>query len=209
VRQLVGIIVLLGLLLPGVAWATDFETQTAAEAGYMWFFMYDDRASRIEVDPALCYGGTIYQFMGFTGYSWARNMIVGVDYVYSKARGEGFGWFNDESTVFDLTVHHASLTPGYVFEGRRLHPYLSGGLGATWVIFEPTFAENTQLKKDEIDFTLNLGAGADYTVWETGMAALERLDVGFRARYLYIYQRNIVDTAINGFAFSVRLNLRW
>lgn len=190
------------LLLPAAAAAKDFRSSTAAEGGYMWIFMYDRNAKDIDLDPALTYGGTLFQLVDF---SWARNMMAEVTYLYAQARGEGLEWMGDESTVFDLTMHHAAINPGYVFEGRKLHPYLSGGFGATYLIFEPL--ENKKI--EEIDFTLNLGAGVDYTVWETGMAALERVDLGLRARYLYVFQKEIVDTAINGMAFYLRLNLRW
>jgi len=194
--------VVVALLLPAAAFAKDFRSNTAAEGGYVWLFMYDSGARHIDVDPALTYGATLFQI---TDFSWARNMMGELTCLYAKARGEGFEWLGDESTVFDLTMHHAAFNPGYVFEGRKLHPYISGGFGATYLLFQPL--ENEE--QDEIDFTINLGAGVDYTVWETGMAALDRLDLGLRARYLYIFQKEIVDTAMNGMAFQLRLNLRW
>jgi len=202
VRRLVLISICLTFILPAIAGAKDFRSNTAAEGGYIWLFMYDKRAARIEVDPALTYGGTLFQIFHF---SWARNMVGEVHYLYTKARGEGFEWTGDDSTVFDITVHHMSFNPGYVFEGRRLHPYISGGFGAAYVIFQPL----EDKEKSEWDLDMNLGGGVDYTIWETGMAALDRVDVGIRARYLYIFNRNIVDTAINGLAVTLRLNLRW
>ncbi len=190
------------LLLPLAATGKDYKSNTAGDVGYIWLFMYDSHAGRIEIDPALAYGGTLFQVIDF---SWARNMVAEVHYLTATARGEGFNWTDDDSTLFDLTIHHMSFNPGYFFEGRRLHPYISGGFGAAYVLFEPFEGED----KKEWDLDMNLSGGVDFTVWETGMAALERVDLGFRARYLYVFQRDIVDTAINGLALTLRLNLRW
>ncbi|NLH49812.1 MAG: outer membrane beta-barrel protein [Myxococcales bacterium] len=198
------------LFFTAVAQAKDFKMNTAAEGGYLWLFAYDRHASHIDIDPAPAFGGTLFQLFDF---NWARNMVGEINYIYCAARGEAFSWDDekekvtdgDDSTLFDIAMHHAAFNPGYVFEGRRLHPYISGGLGATYLIFQPIEGK----KKDEVDFTINLGAGADYTIWETGQAALERLDLGLRVRYYYIFQKDIVDAAMNGVSVTLRLNLRW
>lgn len=209
-RRIAAIILLLFLGAAPAVWAKDFKSNTAGDVGYCWLFAYDRNASHIDIDPALAYGGTIFQLFDFP---WARNMVGEVNYLYTAARGEAFSWTDNakgdsegnDSTLFDLTMHHAAFNPGYVFEGRRLHPYISGGLGASYLLLEPLDGK----EKSEIDFTINLGAGADYTIWETGQAALERLDLGLRVRYFYIFQKDIVDAAMNGVALTLRLNLRW
>lgn len=190
------------LAAAGAAWAKDFKSNTAAEGGYVWLFAYDDRADYITIDPAVCYGGTLFQVINF---NWARNMVAEVNYLYAEARGEAFGWEGGDSNLFDMKWHHFAFNPGYFFEGRRLHPYLSGGLGVSAIVYE----DRNHERINEQDFTLNLGGGAEYTVWETGMAALERLDLGLRLRYYYIFQKEVVDTALNGVSITLRLNLRW
>jgi len=189
-------------LAPAAAWAKDYKSNTALDGGYMWFFAFDSRTSHIQISPALCYGGTLFQIIDF---SWSRNMVAELNYLYSKARGEEF--YNDDrpSNLFDLSMHHLAFNPGYFFEGRRLHPYISGGLGASLLHYEDRAHQNF----DETDFTVNLGGGADYTLWETGMAALDRLDLGLRVRYFYIFQDKIVNVALNGIAVNLRLVLRW
>jgi hypothetical protein len=194
--------VVLGWALPAAA--KDFKFNTALDGGYFWFFAYDNQASHVDINPAPCYGGTLFQIVDF---SWSRNMVAELNYLYTQTRGRGYDRDSDSVAVFDLAMHHAAFNVGYFFEGRRLHPYLSGGFGASYLDYQPV-GEFGQ-PASETDLTVNLSPGADITVWETGMAALDRLDVGFRVRYFYVFQQHIVDTAINGLALTARVNLRW
>lgn len=198
-------IILLTLLLTatfGTAYAKDFKFNTAIDGGYLWMFAYDRNASHIDIEPALTYGGTLFQIADF---SWSRNMVGELNYLYAATRGEGFSWHGNDSTIFDLTMHHSAFNVGYFFEGRYLHPYISGGVGAMALLMEPLNEEKT----DEIDVTINLGGGMDYTLKYFTKIAMERLDLGFRVQYFYVFQQEIVDTAFNAVALTVRLNLRW
>jgi len=198
-------IILLSLfpaLAAGPAQAKDFKFNTAASSGLLWMFAYDRNANHIDIEPALTYGGALFQIADF---SWSRNMVGELNYLYATTRGEGFSWHGNDSTIFDLTMHHGAFNVGYFFEGRYLHPYISGGVGAAALLLEPRKGEKT----DEIDVTINLGGGMDYTLKYFTKIAMERLDLGFRVQYFYVFQQEIVDTAFNAVALTVRLNLRW
>jgi hypothetical protein len=188
--------------LPAAAVAKDYKTNTAVEGGYLWFFAYDTHASHIDIVPTWCVGATLFQVVDF---KWARNMVGELNYFYAKARGEAFDLGTSATAIFDLSMHHMAFNVGYIFEGRRLHPYLSAGVGAGYVVFDRYQGKTTS----EWDPVVNLSPGVDYTVWETGRPALERLDVGFRVRYEYIFQQRVVNAALNSVALMARLNLRW
>ena len=201
-RSLLILAVVSLLALAPAAWAKDFKSNTCAEGGFMYLFGFDDRADYIRIMPTETYGGTLFQVFDFP---WARNMIGELNYLYADARGEAFGWQGGDSNLFDLRLHHSAFNVGYFFEGRRLHPYFSGGFGVAALIYEDRAGDRI----DEQDLTINLGGGTDYTIWETGQAALERLDLGFRVRYYYIFQKEVFNTALNGVSLTLRLNLRW
>ena len=41
------------------------------------------------------------------------------------------------------------------------------------------------------------------------MAALERVDLGLRVRYYYIFHKDVVNQALNALSLTLCLNLRW
>lgn len=190
------------LLTAGVATAKDFKSNTAVESGYIWMFGYDTRASSMRMPPTLCYGGTLFQIIDFP---WARNMVAEVNYLYTKIRGESFDWEGRDSNLFDLQWQNVAFNVGYMFEGRRLHPYLSMGPGVSIMHYEDRADERI----NELNFSFNLGGGVEYTLWETGMAALERVDLGVRLRYFYIDKKEMFNDGNSGVALTLRLNLRW
>ncbi len=197
------LVFLLIALVAASAQAADFKFNTAPEVGYVWFFAYDSRATAVRINPALCYGGTIFQIIDF---DWSRNMVFELNYLYSLVQGSQIDWENTgAANDFEMSWHQAAANVGYQFEGRRLHPYLSGGLGASFL----SYVDQAKNEQTEQDFTLNLGGGVDYTVWETGTPALDRLDLGLRIRYYYISQKAITDVALNAVSMTLRLNLRW
>jgi hypothetical protein len=186
------------------AGAKDFKFNTAPEAGYTWFFAYDTRASHVKINPALCYGGTLFQIVDF---NWSRNMMFELNYLFAQAKGEQFNWTPiGGNNGFVMDWHSAAANVGYMFEGRRLHPYLSGGLGAVLI----AYADRAGVNLNDTEFTLNLGGGVDYTLWETGRAGLTRLDLGLRIRYYYSpMETAIMNVALNAVSMTLRLNLRW
>jgi len=197
------LVLLLAVAAASPAWAKDYKSNTAAEGGYLWLFAYDQNAARIRVNPALCYGGTLFQIVDF---SWSRNMMFELNYLYSFIQGEKLGWKGGNNVSFDMSWQEAAFNLGYMFEGRRMHPYLSGGLGAVFL----DYADQTHKNLNDTEFTLNLGGGVDYTLWETGAAALERLDLGLRFRYYYSPLESVImDVALNAVSITLRLNLRW
>ncbi|MCZ7583382.1 MAG: hypothetical protein M5R36_08660 [Deltaproteobacteria bacterium] len=62
----------------------------------------------------------------------------------------------------------------------------------------------------EQDVMVNLGSGVDYTLWEAEKSrALDRILLGARVRYEYIFVQKIFTTALNDLAITGRLELRF
>jgi len=197
--------VIFGLCLSASAvQAKDFKSMPAIEAGGRWFFAYDDRAQEIRILPAAAYGVTFTQIIDF---SWARNVAFDVNYLHSRSHGELEDGESDDIEVFDLTADTVCGNIGYFFTGRKLLPYISGGFGMAALKYEP---ESTKGKLWEQDFMINLGGGMDYTLWEAEKSrALDRVLLGARVRYEYIFVQKIVDASLNGLAFTARFELRF
>ena len=116
-RHKLPIILCLALLLAAsAAQAKDFKSNTALESGYVWMFGYDDRASSIRMDPALCYGGTLFQIIDF---DWSRNMIAEVNYLYSEIRGEAFEWKGGEIKRREELAEKLAVAKGAGANERR------------------------------------------------------------------------------------------
>lgn len=194
------ILLVLVTTLPVVAWAKDYKFMPSVDGGGIWFFLYDNNAKSIIVDPSTAYGATIVQGVDF---EWARNMAFEISYQHSKSRGE-WNPFDEEAFLFDLTCDYATANIGYFFIGRRIHPYIAGGFGTAVVKFE-------RLNQDKIwetDLAINGGAGADFTLWEPRGAA-EQINIGGRVRYIYIMPHKIVDSGMNALAVTARFQVRF
>jgi hypothetical protein len=181
----------------------DHKFNTAVDGGVFWFFAYDSHTSRIRVNPGPCVSADLFQIADF---SWSRNMLFEGNYLFAQNHGYAYDLNNANVARFLLTMHQASFDIGYVFEGRRLHPYLAAGPGVGFLFYNPDKRGPT---RQETDALLNLSPGVDYTIVEFAHGSVNRIDIGFRARYFYIWQNKIVDTALNGLGLQARLNLRW
>ncbi len=194
------VLVLVAVLCASTASAKDFKFMPSVDGGIIWFFLYDNGADRIVMDPAPAYGGSVVQIIDF---EWARNMAAELSYHHSKSRGE---WdpLNGDKFIFDLTCDYATANVAYFFSGRRLHPYISGGFGSAWFKYE---RENGD-KIWETDFTINAGGGVDVTLVEK-IGAMEQINVGVRVRYIYVFPHKIVDTGMGAVPIMFRFQLRF
>jgi len=199
-RKIVIALILMIAAICCPAAAKDFGFIPTLDGGMVWFFLYDNSARTIDIAPAPAYGASIVQVVDF---DWARNMLFEVSYFHSKSRGE---WdpMNGSKFLFDLTADYASGNIGYMFLGRRVHPYISGGFGATHFKYEERDGKTIK----EMDTTINAGAGADWTLWEPKGGA-DQINLGGRVRYVYVLQREIVDAGINAINVMVRFSIRF
>ncbi len=182
------------------AFAKDYKFMPSVDGGAIWFFMLDNGADEIIVDPAPTYGGTAVQIIDF---EWARNMAFEVSYHHSVSRGEWTPYTGDK-WIFDLYCDYATGNIGYFFTGRRIHPYIASGFGAAWL----KYVRMNNDKIWETDLTVNIGAGVDFTIWEPP-GAIEQLNVGVRVRYIYVFPHKITDAGINAMATTARLQIRF
>lgn len=189
---------------PGLSFAKDFKSMPSFELGGRWLFGYEEGAREIRINPGLAYGGTFTQIIDF---EWARNMAVEVNYLHSTSRGERVDDETGDTVVFDLTADLSCLNIGYFFIGRKILPYISGGLGLAALKYEP---ESNEDKLWEQTLMLNLGGGTDWTLWEAEKSrGLDRVLLGARVRYEYIFIDKIFDSSLNALAITARAELRF
>jgi hypothetical protein len=185
-------------------YAKDFKAMPAVETGGRWMFGYQNGVNEVRTQPALAYGLTFTQIVDF---SWSRNIAFDASYLHSRSHGEMTWLSTGNNVVFNLTADSFSGNIGYFFTGRKLLPYISGGLGVAALKYEPESAQDTIWEQDPF---INLGGGLDYTLWEAEVSrALDRILLGARFRYEYIFVQKIFDTALTDLAITARLELRF
>lgn len=199
-RYFIAFLVIGAIAFAGPAWAKDFKFMPSIDGGSIWFFMLDKGADKIVVEPAPVYGGSVVQIVDF---EWARNMAFEASYHHSESRGEWMPHKGDK-WLFDLKTDYATGNIGYFFSGRKIHPYMSGGFGATWL----KYVRENNNKIWETNFTINVGAGVDFTVWEPPGGA-EQFNLGVRVRYIYVFPHKIVDAGMNAIAAVARIQMRF
>ncbi|MCB1152316.1 outer membrane beta-barrel protein [bacterium] len=191
-------------LCAATAWAKDYKAMPSVEVGGRWFFAYEQGAEAIRINPGLAVGGTYTQIFDF---DWARNVSFELNYLHSESRGETEDESTGDETIFDLTADTPGLNIGYFFTGRKILPYMSAGFGSAFLKYEP---ESNVEKLWETCLLMNLGGGADWTVFETGGgSALEKILLGARVRYEYYFIQKTFDTALNALAITARLEARF
>jgi hypothetical protein len=198
--RIVLIIVLLCLALGTCAFAKDFGSMPSVDVGAIWIFMLDNMAEEITVDPTGTYGFSYVQAVAFKG---ARNMAFELSYHHSESRGL---WdpLSGEDWQFDLKLDYSTVNVSYYFTGRRIHPYLSGGVGAAFIKYHRFNNE----KIWEVDPAINIGAGVDFTVFEP-KGGMNQFNLGFRVRYIFMSSQEIVDSGLSALTAIVRVQTRF
>ncbi len=186
------------------ATAKDFKSMPSFETGGRWLFAYDENSEDVTIWPGYALGGTFTQIIDF---EWARNMAFEGNYLHSFSHGERKDIDTGDTVIFDLYADFAALNIGYYFTGRKILPYISGGLGMAMFKYEP---ESTTDKIWEQTLLINLGGGADWTVWEPekGMA-IDKVLLGARVRYEYILVNELFSSSLNALAITGRAVLRF
>ena len=199
----------------GKAFATDYGVVPTIETGPIWMFLYSNRWREDVADITLRYGaGLTLHLEPYVTAEWARNMALEANYFYSKSHVTVKPFRNtaiyqaETPNEYDLYVNTALLQISYFFSGRRLHPNLTIGGGATYMEFyRLNGVERTQR---ELQPTLVVGGGVDYTLAQlSGKFALDQINIGGRVRYCYYSWQHLVDESINSVDVGVRLSLRF
>jgi hypothetical protein len=199
-RIILTIVVVAALLAPGSALAKDYKFLTSADVGGIWWFMYDNNAESIQVDPGLAFGASVVQIIDF---EWARGMSLEVSYFHSESRGEQ-NPTEGENFLFDLTNDFTAVNIGYHFIGRKVHPFLSAGPSVA--VFNYERKNNDKIW--ETDFAINGVGGADWTLWEPS-GGLEQVNVGAYVRYIYAFPKTVVDAGLTSLNVMARIQLRF
>ena len=184
--------------------AKDFKAMPAIDGGGRWLFAYQNGVNEVKIMPGPAYGLTFTQVIDF---SWSRNMAFEASWLHSRNHGEMTLIAADDTEVFNITQDSFCGNIGYFFSGRKFLPYISGGLGVMAIKYEP---ESNLNKLWEQDPMINLGGGLDYTVWEAEVSrALDRVLLGARFRYEYIFVQKVFDVSLTALAITARLELRF
>jgi len=162
---------LLAVLLPQSA-AAGINYLMGLESGVSWFFLYDQDFEEVIVPPQWCYG---FHFNVIADFDWARNISLEANYVRSEGRGEIKPNDDRENIQFRMAADRGSLNVSYFFGGAVYDPFISGGLGAVHLSYDPE-KEKTER---EMDFSVNVGGGLDFKLAKHFLA-------GARVRYTWI-----------------------
>jgi opacity protein-like surface antigen len=184
--------------------AKDFKTMPSFETGGRWLFAFDENSEEITIRPGFALGGTFTQIIDF---EWARNMAFELNYLHSVSHGEQMDVDSGDKAIFDITADFAAMNIGYYFTGRKILPYISAGPGVALFKYEPESAED---KIWEQTLLLNIGGGADWTIWEPeGGSALDKILLGARVRYEYVFVNKLFSSSLNSLAITGRAVLRF
>ena len=140
-------LLLSSVLSPGEAGA-EWGLEITPYAGYTVGGNFTDNTSGSTLDVAE--GGSFGLVLGLPDTPETQYELF---YGYQRTKVTGSGTFGGE-TLFDLDIHYLHLGGTYMFPGEKVHPFISGGLGATH------FVPHGSGLNQKTYFSLSLGGGA-------------------------------------------------
>ncbi len=139
------------LLAPASAQA-DGTLELTPFAGYRFGGGFTDNATGVDldVDGRESFG----LILGLRSTPEARYELF---YSFQKTELES-GGLGGKTPLFDLEIHYLQIGGAYLFPGKRVSPFVSGGFGLTF------FSPDRPGSGSETNFSLSLGIGADIPV---------------------------------------------
>lgn len=134
------------VLFPAAARA-DWGVELTPFAGFRFGGSFEDNTTGLDLD--VDEGESFGLILGLQATQESDYELF---YSFQKTELKGEGVLSGEP-LFDLDIHYLHLGGTYLFQGERVRPFISGGLGLTY------FSPNGPGLDSEIDFSLSLGGG--------------------------------------------------
>jgi len=144
-RLVVHLVALL-VLFPAPALA-DLGVELTPFAGFRFGGSFTDNTTGLDLD--VDEGESFGLILGLRATQESDYELF---YSFQKTTLQGEGLFAGEP-LFDLTIHYLHIGGTYLFPGKKVRPFISGGIGLTY------FSPDAPGLDSEIDFSLSLGGG--------------------------------------------------